>query len=1189
MPHPDDLTQDRLAATLPVDDRGRPSIGGVSLMRKLGVGGMGAVYLGRQERLGREVAVKILPHNLVEQDPRMVQRFQAEARMAAGIDSPHLVRVLDVGCEYGTNYYVMEYVPGESAGALLKGRRAAGQRGLSEGEALRVVRAAAKGLAAAHAAGVVHRDIKPDNILIPKGDLDAAKLADLGLAKPEGGGHSFGTRTNVAMGTPGYMAPEQAEDAKTAGAAADVFSMGATLHGLLSGEAPFRGSSLVAILRATLAGDAAPLPPGTGAGVQWLVARCLRPKPQERFRDGSALLEALERTMREPRKAAPAPSGVEVSQSAAPPARGSDPGAGSRELMSDAPAAPRGSTWPAASIGSVAVVVLLVLAVVALMKGGGAPPKQNTTSGEATDATAKELAGTLESASRLEAELRDEEAIEALTRAIALSPDDAALKARRETLREKVRSAKTATRRKEDYERFLSAAVAVRTEADARDTEEAWGKALAALEHVRENASAPAELQDVSAREAEARARGRWAAAKALEAGGDLPAAVARAKEARDAAALPGLDDWIARVEALTLSAAERAARESQRKELEAKATEAKGEDALALLEEALKVADDPSDRRRISEAIAKLRDTLADLRKKRDYGVRLSEASERMEKGDLEGAQGSLEQAAEIWPDGPGLAEARERVAVATREKAWKDAVASAEAAEKRGDVEEAAAAWARAAKENPEDARAAAKVAELREKTFAIHPVEKGGRLEFALDAALGVRMEFVILKPGAFTHGEGKEERRFTLTKPFALQTTEVTQEQWGVLMKQDNSAFAGARRPVEQMDWYMVQEFLWELNRRLDGWTAALPSEVQWEYACRAGSKTKFMHASSEPGIEDYAWYAANASNMTHEAGRRKPNPWGLHDLSGNVAELCHDFLAEFPDRKELTDYVGPSAGDLLCVRGGGFNGDATWLPCSLRGKMEPAQRFSHVGFRAALFEGEFPAPHSIRRTFFLDAAKKVRMDFVLVRSGSYLVGQAGGEDDEPPHRVTLTRDCFIQTTETTQAQWEALMGVREFEHEGADRPAERVTWDEAQQFMKKLAQRTGMRASLPTEAEWEVACRAGAPTRWYTGSDAAKVSTIAWVGRTETSPVARLRPNTLGLYDTCGNVWEWCSDWYGPGAAEAQTDPTGPKDGTQRVIRGGGYGDNAEACGSPSRKGHGPAQAQGNVGFRAALR
>lgn len=299
-----DLSADQLLLAAPrISYEGRvvPALGGIPLLARLGRGGMGAVYFGVHLRLRKEVAVKILPFHLAEQQPELIDRFYREARIAARIASPHLVAVLDVNQDQGLFYLIMEFVNGMSAGALLRHAKKSGGVGLAEAAALDICIAATEGLSAAHAAGIIHRDIKPDNILIPKLkqgdglDFTASRLADLGLARTEVVGQSM-TKSDAALGTPGYMAPEQGMSAKKAGKPADVFSVGASLYALLSGHAPFEGDSGMEVLLKTLQNAhssvhqwRADISPATVA----VIDRCLQKDPQQRYVDGSALLKAL--------------------------------------------------------------------------------------------------------------------------------------------------------------------------------------------------------------------------------------------------------------------------------------------------------------------------------------------------------------------------------------------------------------------------------------------------------------------------------------------------------------------------------------------------------------------------------------------------------------------------------------------------------------------------------------------------------------------------------------------------------------------------------------------------------------------------------------------------------------------------------------------------------------------------------
>lgn len=279
-----------------------PSLGGIPLLAKLGQGGMGAVYFGVKIMLKQEVAVKVLPEHLAEQQPKLVERFLREAQIASRVESARLVRVTDVNQEAGLYYLVMEFVNGISAGDYRRRSAEAGQERLGEAVVLDICIAGTTGLAAAHKAGIVHRDVKPDNMLIPQSKdgtlrFSEAKLADLGLARAEDLVGASLTGAQSSMGTPGYMAPEQAMNAKKAGKPADVFSMGASLYAMLAGQSPFRGETSTETIMATIQQAHKPLRearPDASPVTSELIDRCLAKDPAQRFVDGSALLEALQ-------------------------------------------------------------------------------------------------------------------------------------------------------------------------------------------------------------------------------------------------------------------------------------------------------------------------------------------------------------------------------------------------------------------------------------------------------------------------------------------------------------------------------------------------------------------------------------------------------------------------------------------------------------------------------------------------------------------------------------------------------------------------------------------------------------------------------------------------------------------------------------------------------------------------------
>jgi serine/threonine protein kinase/dienelactone hydrolase len=301
-----DLSADGLLSTAPrIPFLGGevPALGGIPLLSKLGQGGMGAVYFGVHPRLRMEVAVKVLPFQLASQQPALVQRFYREAQIAARVKSTHLVSVIDVNEEQGLFYLVMEYVDGVSAGGFVRQFRKSnpGLAGLDEVTALDICIAACEGLACAHANAVIHRDIKPDNILIPKERgsgkplVHAAKVADLGLARCDDGDSSL-TGVQSTMGTPGFMSPEQANDAKTAGREADVFSMGATLYSMLAGQPPFQGSTSLAAILAAIQQPHIPITKyrtDLSLQTQEVIDRCLCKEPAARYANAAELSSAL--------------------------------------------------------------------------------------------------------------------------------------------------------------------------------------------------------------------------------------------------------------------------------------------------------------------------------------------------------------------------------------------------------------------------------------------------------------------------------------------------------------------------------------------------------------------------------------------------------------------------------------------------------------------------------------------------------------------------------------------------------------------------------------------------------------------------------------------------------------------------------------------------------------------------------
>jgi formylglycine-generating enzyme required for sulfatase activity len=230
-----------------------------------------------------------------------------------------------------------------------------------------------------------------------------------------------------------------------------------------------------------------------------------------------------------------------------------------------------------------------------------------------------------------------------------------------------------------------------------------------------------------------------------------------------------------------------------------------------------------------------------------------------------------------------------------------------------------------------------------------------------------------------------------------------------------------------------------------------------------------------------------------------------------------------------------------------------------------------------------------------------------MEFAYIPPGTFMMGSAispsevekryGGrarwyKDEHPQHRVTLMSGFYMQTTEVTQSQWKAVMGSNPSKFKGDNRPVEKVSWNDVQEFIQKLNQREGSnKYRLPTEAEWEYAARAGSTTRFSFGDDKGRLGDYAWYGGnsgSQTHPVAQKKPNNWGFYDMHGNVYEWCQDRKGDYLSGSVSDPKGPYSGSRRVLRGGSWRSFARLCRSALRYWDFPGNRYYFDGFRLVL-
>ncbi|MFN5274241.1 MAG: formylglycine-generating enzyme family protein, partial [Planctomycetota bacterium] len=560
----------------------------------------------------------------------------------------------------------------------------------------------------------------------------------------------------------------------------------------------------------------------------------------------------------------------------------------------------------------------------------------------------------------------------------------------------------------------------------------------------------------------------------------------------------------------------------------------------------------------------------------------------------------------------------------------------------------------------------------------------------------------------------------QHEVTLPRGFWIADTPCTQGLWiGVVARWNPSQFKGFSNPVERVSWEGCQAWLKKLGDNHPFMQPSLPTEAQWEYACRAGSTSSYCFGDQEQELEKYAWFNKNSGGKTHPVGEKLPNKWGLYDLHGNVWEWCQDWYENFT-KASVTDSVGPVVGSFRVIRGGSWHDPARGLRTACRGRLDPGFRDDHLGFRllssalvaepnerAMLPEveqgterariGSAEPMYEFLRSVDLDATgnrspeeefteidvnaytsirvvsdqegyqfdqlekpdwavdfgrdtyglhatfevNSVRQRMRWIPPGRFIMGSAEGKDygrgnEGPEHEVIITHGYWMFDTPCTQGLWTALMGDNPSYFLDPERPVEQVSWDAAVGFANKLNARLAkdrpqnnlglinsakiLQFRLPTEAEWEYACRAGTKLDTYVGdlelksrdqTKAEILDSIAWYGGNSghdydlkeseemtwlddlqawekfggTRKAAQKAANPWGLYNMLGNVWEWCEDWYGEYSAVRAIDPVGPSEGTYRVVRGGCWDSPARRLRSACRSWDDPGNWGSYLGFR----
>ncbi|MCY2940903.1 MAG: formylglycine-generating enzyme family protein [Planctomycetota bacterium] len=431
-------------------------------------------------------------------------------------------------------------------------------------------------------------------------------------------------------------------------------------------------------------------------------------------------------------------------------------------------------------------------------------------------------------------------------------------------------------------------------------------------------------------------------------------------------------------------------------------------------------------------------------------------------------------------------------------------------------------------------------------------------------AIDLGNKVKLEMVLIPEGPFMMGSAAKDKdrifsrwepslhEVKIRKPFYIGKYEVTQEQWVAIMGKNPSNFKAPKLPVVNVSWEDCQEFIEKLNEKTNG-GFCLPTETEWECACRAGTRTAYSFGDQITRKDANYIYVTNIlapQIPLVPVGRYKPNGFGLYDMHGNVFEWC-----DLENHQEK----------YFRTRGGSESS----LPRSAANEMRsPNYRNPYTGFRLTKIESLIVQEKGSEKVELIDLGQRVKLEMVLIPAGKFVMGSSTPEKARSPfggtqHEVTLTKPFYMGKYEVTLEQWNVVMGNNPIRGRAAKLPVDKVSWEECQDFIKKLNAKTNGGYRLPTEAEWEYACRAGTTTEYSYGDNITEDDANCFGGGL--LPVGLYKPNPFGLYDMDGNVQEFCQDLYAPYQEGAATDPKGPLTSdavlklpgiTLHVIRGG---------------------------------
>lgn len=477
-------------------------------------------------------------------------------------------------------------------------------------------------------------------------------------------------------------------------------------------------------------------------------------------------------------------------------------------------------------------------------------------------------------------------------------------------------------------------------------------------------------------------------------------------------------------------------------------------------------------------------------------------------------------------------------------------------------------------------------------------------------------GEFMMGAVKNKGEYSYGTDVTPHRVRITQPYYLSIHEVTHSQWRKVMgTQLGESWADLsdeilNRPVDYVTWYDAVDFCIRLSKLegkspyyritdvvrfqslqlrklgileakveiIGGEGYRLPTEAQWEYACRAGSTTTYCFGDDPSSLPFYARF--NTKDGALEVGQKRPNAWNLYDMHGNVSEWCEDWFGDaYYLESPTNDPTGPISGSGFhanlwgrIVRGGNSTSQAIACRSASREDKPPHKGHRTIGFRVALYHpnhaykvdvqpGKQPESEPIpeisvpKDVVIEEYTNSIGMKLHLLPAGEFVMGSPYNEqwrddDEDPLHKVRITKPFYMGVRKVTQSQWKSVMHIETWDKYDFSNdphyPATSVNWQEAVDFCEKLSKMEGRTYRLPTEAEWEYACRAGTTTPYSFGKSPLKID-------------QHMPLNPWGLYHMHGGGSEWCHDWYDEYYYKQSpvNDPKGPEKGLSRVLRSDG--------------------------------